>query len=465
MCSNQTSKDTVISVENINKTYLMYQKPFDRLKQMIVRNRKRYYSEHHVLKDISFNVNRGETVGIVGSNGSGKSTLLQIICSTLTASSGNFNVKGRISALLELGAGFNPEFSGIDNIHLNATILGLSPDEIKNKIPEIESFAAIGDMIHHPVKTYSSGMYVRLAFAVAIATDPDILIVDEALAVGDEAFQRKCFARIREIQERDGTILFVSHSYATIVELCNKAILLDKGELLCSGNPKSVISNYHKLLYAPDDKKESIRDTLKQGMLYVDTTCNNNTPCNKNNNTETVNHFDPELTPETMVSYESNGAKICEPHITTLTGEKTNLLHPNTEYLYKYRVEFLENAHKVKFGMLVKTKSGIGLVGATTHAEGNEIDLVKAGSVVNVQFKFKNLFNHGTYFTNSGCSAIVNGERISIHRILDAFMFKVLPKTQDNTSRGLVDFNVKTSYSIDNTNKNNIIYPETQISI
>ncbi|MCH2038126.1 MAG: Wzt carbohydrate-binding domain-containing protein, partial [Rickettsiales bacterium] len=322
--------------------------------------------------------------------------------------------------------------------------LGLSPDQIESKTPEIEAFAGIGTMIHHPVKTYSSGMYVRLAFAVAIATDPDILIVDEALAVGDESFQRKCFTRIRDIQERGGTILFVSHSDATIIELCNKAILLDKGELLCSGDPKAVISNYHKLLYAPDDKKESIRADLKTGVLFSD-------PCktkktdktnDTSNNDADQHHFDDQLTPETMVSYESNGAQIRDPHITNMDGKRTNLLHPNETYLYKYTVTFINDAKSVKFGMMIKSKSGIPLAGSTTHSDGQEIQNVKAGTEVEVEFKFKNLLNRGTYFTNAGCSALINGERISIHRILDAFMFKVIPATND-TSRGIVNFNIE----------------------
>lgn len=251
--------DIAIRVQNLSKCYQIYDTPRDRLKQffaprlqrLVGQTPKQYFREFWALKDISFEIRKGETVGIIGRNGSGKSTLLQIICGTLTPTSGNVETRGRIAALLELGSGFNPEFTGRENVYMNASVLGLSNEEIDARFNDIVAFADIGDFIDQPVKTYSSGMMVRLAFAVAINVDPQILIVDEALSVGDELFQRKCFSRIEAIKQNGATILFVSHSGSTVVELCDHAVLLDSGEKLAMGTPKTIVGKYQKLIYAP----------------------------------------------------------------------------------------------------------------------------------------------------------------------------------------------------------------------
>ncbi|MCK9174507.1 MAG: ABC transporter ATP-binding protein, partial [Desulforhopalus sp.] len=211
------SSDAAITVENLSKCYQIYDKPGDRLKQMIMRGRRHYYKEFWALRDVSFTIGRGETVGIVGQNGCGKSTLLQMVCGTLNPTEGKCQTRGRIAALLELGSGFNPEFTGRENVYMNGSVLGLTSAEIDSRFADIADFANIGDFIEQPVKTYSSGMMVRLAFAVAINVDPEILIVDEALAVGDELFQRKCFSRLEEIRRKGATILFVSHSVGVVV--------------------------------------------------------------------------------------------------------------------------------------------------------------------------------------------------------------------------------------------------------
>ena len=227
------SSELAIRVDDVSKAFAIYDKPHHRLLQQLFPNAGRsWHREFHALRNIAFDVRRGETVGIVGRNGSGKSTLLQIICGTLTPSAGRVEVNGRIAALLELGAGFNPEFSGRENVFLNATVLGLQRSEIEQRFDAIAAFADIGEFMDQPVKSYSSGMYVRLAFAVAINVTPDILIVDEALAVGDEAFQRKCHARIERLRNDGATILFVSHSAGMVIELCNRAVLLGCGGLL-----------------------------------------------------------------------------------------------------------------------------------------------------------------------------------------------------------------------------------------
>src|SRR4249919_905986 len=258
------SSELAISGRALVKSFPIYSKPHHRLLQMFSRGRKnRWFNEFIALRGVDMDVRRGETVGIVGRNGSGKSTLLQIICGTLTPNGGSVQVNGRVAALLELGAGFNPEFTGRENIYLNGTVLGLTREEVEERFESIVGFAEIHDFIDQPVKTYSSGMYVRLAFAVAINVTPDILIVDEALSVGDEAFQRKCFAKIESIRDGGATVLFVSHSSGAVVELCDRAILLDHGEVIAEGAPKRVISQYQKLLYAPAEKAKAIRDELR----------------------------------------------------------------------------------------------------------------------------------------------------------------------------------------------------------
>jgi len=223
-----------------------------------------FHREFWALKDVSLDIKKGESVGIVGRNGSGKSTLLQVICGTLAPTGGSVENCGRVAALLELGSGFNPEFTGRENVYVNAAVFGLGEEEVDARFGDIAAFADIGEFIEQPVKTYSSGMVVRLAFAVAINADPEILIVDEALSVGDELFQRKCFSRIEAIRKNGATILFVSHSGNAIVELCDRAVLLDAGEKLAIGEPKHIVGHYQKLLYAPSDKRDAIRGQIRQ---------------------------------------------------------------------------------------------------------------------------------------------------------------------------------------------------------
>jgi len=250
-------EDIAISVKNITKTYKLYDTHADRVKEAFHPLRKKYHNPFNALTDVSFDVIKGETLGIIGRNGSGKSTILQIICGILQPTSGSVKTNGRLSALLELGAGFNPEFTGRQNVYLNGSILGLTQEEIDARFNDIVTFADIGYFINQPVKSYSSGMVVRLAFAVAISIEPDIFVVDEALSVGDEAFQRKCMARLEHLQERGTTVLFVSHSAGTVLQICSRALLLSNGRTFVVGNPKSVVTIYHKMLYdnKPDWKK------------------------------------------------------------------------------------------------------------------------------------------------------------------------------------------------------------------
>lgn len=242
------SSSLAIRAQQLGKAFQLYDRPIDRLKQMLMRGRRRYYKEFAALHDVSFELRKGEVLGLVGRNGAGKSTLLQLICGTLTPSTGHVTVNGRIAALLELGAGFNPDFTGKENIYLNASILGLSKAEIDARYDDIVEFSGISDFIHQPVKTYSSGMYVRLAFSIATSVDPDILIIDEALSVGDGAFARKSFDRIMRLKEKGATILFCSHSIYQIEALCTRAVWLEKGAVQLIGDPATVVAGYQAFL-------------------------------------------------------------------------------------------------------------------------------------------------------------------------------------------------------------------------
>ena len=238
-------KDVVIRVDNLGKCYRIYDTPKDRLKQALWRGRRQYYREFWALRDMSFEVSRGETLGIIGRNGSGKSTLLQMICGTLTPTEGMVQTHGRVAALLELGSGFNPEFTGRENVAINARLLGLSEKEVDEKFEQIVEFSEIGQFIDQPVKTYSSGMFVRLAFAIASHSDPDILIVDEALSVGDFAFQNKCITRIKQLREKGMTLIFVSHDLSTLQLICDRAIWIHEGRLKAAGDPIQACQDYY----------------------------------------------------------------------------------------------------------------------------------------------------------------------------------------------------------------------------
>ena len=449
-----SSDNIAIRVNNLSKCYHIYDQPQDRLKQYIIprlkrlmcRHPKNYFREFWALRDVSLEIKKGETVGIIGRNGSGKSTLLQIICGTLTPTSGTVETKGRIAALLELGSGFNPEFTGRENVYMNGAVLGLSKEEIDARFDDIVAFADIGEFIDQLVKTYSSGMYVRLAFAVAINVDPDILIVDEALSVGDELFQRKCFSRIEAIRNNGATILFVSHSGGTIVELCNRAVLMDAGEKLAVGSPKQIVGRYQKLLYAPADKHDAIRDQIRrmdahpaisvnivQGMLSKHHAVSEDKQPLKES-------FDPYLKPSSTIEYESHGAYIESPAVYTLAGEQVNNLIRGKTYRYTYTVRFTKSASSVRFGMLIKTTSGVELGGgASASSLRDSLAYVEAGFSYRVEFRFRCALNPGVYFLNAGVVGNVSGSETYLHRLIDIAMFRVMPD-MENLATGIVDF-------------------------
>jgi lipopolysaccharide transport system ATP-binding protein len=419
--------DVAISLIGVSKTYRIYNKPADRLKQSLRRG-KQYFREHQALLPLSLEVKRGHTVGVIGCNGSGKSTLLQIIAGTLNASSGEVNVNGRISALLELGAGFNPAFSGHDNIYLSGSIMGLSKAEIADKYDEIIAFSGLkAEAIAQAVSTYSSGMYVRLAFATAIAVNPDILIVDEALAVGDEGFQRKCFARIRELQEAGATIFFVSHSGRAIIDLCDHAILLDAGELLMQGSPANVVASYHNMLFAPESEKPNIRAQIKAQQS------------NATAPTAPIIKHTKSDAPETQIIYPEDGGKISNWGAFDEAGNPALIWEIGKNYSLEYELEITKPISNLRCSMMIKTITGIELAGALWKGEQAQY---QAGDKLKIRFNIPCKFSKGDYFINIGAVEEQFGTYRFINRIVDALHIKVVEGVNENAKiqpTGLID--------------------------
>jgi len=449
-----SSDDIAIRLAGVSKTFSIYERPHHRLLAMLFGTRWRtWHRDFHALRRIDLDVRRGETLGIVGRNGSGKSTLLQIICGILTPTEGTVEARGRIAALLELGAGFNPEFTGRENVFLNGAVLGLTREEVEARFDTIVAFADVGDFIDQPVKTFSSGMFIRLAFAVAINVEPEILVVDEALAVGDEAFQRKCYARIQRIRENGATVLFVSHSAGTVAELCDRVVLLDAGEMIALGAPKPVISRYHKLLYAPAADSPAIhahlRAELEHGGSYEAP------PVHEDRHhapsaiavDEADGYYDPTLVAGTL-RYAAQGACIEDARVETATGRRVNVLRAGREYVYTYRARFERTVSLVRFGMMIRTVSGLEIGGAASAVHGRGVDLVEAGSEVRVAFRFRCLLGAGTYFLNAGVLGRLAEEEVFLDRQVDAAMFRVMPDAE-RLATGIVDFDVEPMVDIE----------------
>jgi lipopolysaccharide transport system ATP-binding protein len=440
-----SSNDIVIQVRKLSKAYNIYNRPQDRLKQSIIphlqrlvgKSPTRYFHEFWALRDVSFEVRKGETVGIIGRNGSGKSTLLQLICGTLSATNGIVTTQGRIAALLELGSGFNPEFSGRENVYLNGAILGLSKEEIDSRFDDIAGFADIGEFIEQPVKMYSSGMVVRLAFAVQAMVDPDILIVDEALSVGDEKFQRKCFARLEELKSRGTSILFVSHSGPQIIELCERALLLERGARLMYTRPLKAVRAYQKLIYASGDEQESLvneyrtADQLDQDVSTIDRAESKPNPDELDTDV-----FDPGLTPQTTEVYPVQGAEIHSVRILDTDGHLANVLKSGEDYRLEVSGHFLSDTNKVYFGVHIRSISGMSITGQRYPEKGMFIEQVHAGENFRITYGFKMILLPGTYFIGGGVWSY--NEPNCLHRILDASMFRVT-SNEKSISFGYVD--------------------------
>lgn len=423
-----TKRDTAIEARGLTKIYQVYAHPSDRLKQMLWPGRRRFHDEFCAVRDVDLEVARGETVGIVGRNGSGKSTLLRMICGTLDPTAGSLRVRGRVAPILALGAGFNPEFTGRENVLLNSAIVGMTDAVAREKLDSIAAFADIGPFFDQPVRSYSTGMYSRLAFAAAIHADPDVLVVDEVLAVGDEAFNRKCFARIEEIKREGATILFVSHSPGLVVELCDRAVLMEGGERLLTSDPKTVIARYHRLLYAPRAQVGAIREEIRRidrGEEEAPAPAPAPGARAARPTAPVHGRYDPRLVPESTVEYPPHGARIRNPRILDARGDRVNVLVPGERYHYAYEVDFESDAFRVRFGMMIKLVTGFELAGQASHPLRSGIEHVPTGATARVRFPFQALLVPGVYFLNAGVLGIRDDEAGYLHRVLDASIFRV----------------------------------------
>ena len=385
-----------IEIRNLSKMYKLYNKPSDRLRDSLGLSRKKRYKEHYALQNINFDIHEEECVGIIGTNGSGKSTILKIITGVLSPTEGTVTVNGRISALLELGAGFNPEYSGMENIYLNGTMLGFSEEEIDSRLDEILSFADIGDFVNQPVKTYSSGMFVRLAFAVAINIDPEILVVDEALSVGDVFFQSKCYHKFEEFKKQGKTILFVSHDLGSVSKYCDRVILLNQGEMLDEGTPKAMVDMYKQLLVHQDPVKQA-------------------------ENTEPEENWKDgfQVNPNTL-EYGEKQAEIRDFVVVDSSGRHTNTIEKGSEFEIKMRLHFNESIQQPIAAFTIKNIQGTEITGTNTMYEGINIEHPDAGRECVVTFRQKMDLQGGEYLISFGCTGYRNGDFTVFHRLYDA---------------------------------------------
>lgn len=406
--------DYAISVEHVEKMYKLYDKPTDRLKESLGLTRKKKYKEHYALHDVNFQVNKGETVGIIGTNGSGKSTILKIITGVLNPTAGEVKVNGRISALLELGAGFNMEYTGIENVYLNGTMIGFTREEIDAKLNDILEFADIGDFVYQPVKTYSSGMFVRLAFAVAINIDPEILIVDEALSVGDVFFQAKCYHKFEEFKKLGKTILFVSHDLGSIGKYCDRVVLLNQGVKLNEGKPKEMIDIYKKLLvnqYVDDDETEKEQE---------------NEYDNENTKEESVTWKDMTTSNPDIVEYGNGLATIIDYGIKDAAGNMSNAIEKGSDFTIMFKVKFSEKVSDPIFAITIKDLKGTEITGTNTMFEKIDTGTVNKDEVRSVSFTQNMNLQGGDYLVSLGCTGYRDGEFTVYHRLYDVFNITVI---------------------------------------
>lgn len=392
--------DVAIEVKNLSKVYKLYSKPMNRMKESLHPFRKSYHKDFYALNDVSFKIEKGETVGIIGRNGSGKSTILKIITGVLTPSSGVVNVNGKISALLELGSGFNPEFTGLENVYFNGSIMGYSRKEMEEKLDDILAFADIGDFIYQPVKSYSSGMFVRLAFALAISVDPDILIVDEALSVGDAYFQAKCFSRIEDLKNNGTTIILVTHSTGEVLTHCSKAILINDGIKVQEGEPNDVVNAYLDLLFGKKGRKDTSphkSGSLTEGSLSskFDATTEDLFPSRFGYN---KNEYVWGIGKVIIIDYKIQGED---------GGEYPPAINSNETVIISGKAVFSESVQAPVYGLLIKTIDGVYLHGTNSIIErddGEAFTPRKQGDVVFFQFKCKLNFASGNYLVSFGIS-------------------------------------------------------------
>jgi ABC-type polysaccharide/polyol phosphate transport system ATPase subunit len=403
--------ERAISAQNISKVYKLYDRHIDRLKEAIHPFGKKYHRDFYALKEVSFEVKKGETVGIIGKNGSGKSTLLQIIAGVLTQTSGQVSVNGKISALLELGTGFNPELTGVENIYFNGMLMGFSKEEMDSKIGDIISFADIGEYVNQPVKTYSSGMFVRLAFSVAINVDPDILIIDEALAVGDIRFTQKCFRKIEEFREKGKTILFVSHDPGTIIKFCSTSIWLKEGEIFQSGNPDDIVKKYVAYMIFDSETNEGEKNTsfspnecLNPGMNKIE--WDDVSGCS---------------------SFGEGGAEIKRAALYSKDFQrKLNVLKGGEKVIFLVEIEVKIDILFPIVGFVIKDRLGNNITGSNSYIIGLNLDKFQQGEVKIVCFEFQFPYlTNGSYLFSTAIAEGTQLNHIQHHWVHDAYIVEV----------------------------------------
>jgi lipopolysaccharide transport system ATP-binding protein len=394
----------VLRVEGVSKQYRIYARPADRLKEMISRGRWKTHREFWALREVSFEVEQGTTFGIIGPNGCGKSTLLQIVAGTLEPTHGAVWHTGRVAALLELGSGFNPEFTGIENVFMSASLMGFSRAETEAMVPEIERFAEIGDFIHQPVKTYSSGMYVRLAFATAISAMPQLLIIDEALAVGDTVFQHRCMRRLREMQESGVTILFVSHDPNAIRALCSGAVLLHAGRMEAIGKPTDVLNRYQKLIMAREDAYEAEQPAREEAISIS---------------------AEDESGPGVSYIYRhgDGSAEVLRADLLNAAHHRVELVETGEPVLLRLRLRFHAEVEAPVCGFLLRNRHGIHLYGTNTELQQVDFGPVQRGQVVEVTFAFNCWLAPDTY---SATVAVHSPDGISFDWLEGVLFFQVM---------------------------------------
>lgn len=431
------NNEYAIQVQDVSKVYRLYEKPIDRLKESLSLSHKNYHRDFFALSGISFQVKKGETVGIIGTNGSGKSTILKIITGVLTPTDGSVRVSGVISALLELGAGFNMDYTGIENVYMNGTMMGFSRSQMEQKLPDILEFADIGDFVYQPVKTYSSGMFVRLAFALAINVEPEILIVDEALSVGDVFFQAKCYRRMEEIRKNGTTILMVTHDMGSVIKYCDRVVLLNKGHFVAEGAPGKMVDLYKKILANQMDALEEELEEMND--FSGGLTDGGANPARETAGTGADPHTgkpshqrhdglmkDRLTINPNRTEYGNGKAEIYDLGLFDGQGNLTNLLLKGEEFTIKEKIRFHENVQAPIFTYTIKDKKGADLTGTNTMFEGADIKPVKRGDEYEVSFRQKMTLQGGEYLLSMSCTGFEQGEHTVYHRLYDVANITVI---------------------------------------
>ena len=431
--------EELISVKKVSKVYRLYDRAIDRLLESVSIRKKSYHKDFFALQDISFSVKKGEAVGIIGTNGSGKSTMLKIITGVLTPTSGSVETKGTVCALLELGAGFNQDYTGIENIYMNGTMMGISKEEMDKKLPDILDFADIGDFVYQPVKSYSSGMFVRLAFALYISIDPEILIVDEALSVGDVFFQAKCYHRMDELKKKGTTILMVTHDLGSVMKYCDRVILFNKGEKVGEGLPGEMVDQYKKILAGKNPAAEKFVD--EQDFLGDGTTAGTigqekagqakeeavEPESSKDAETDLSHLMKDEMSINPSAQLYGNGkAEIVDFGIFDNEGKLSNILIKGENFTIRERIRFYDEIASPIFTFTIKDKRGMDLSGTNTLFEGENIPAVKAGDEYICSFTQKMNLQGGEYLLSISCTGFEGGEHTVYDRKYDITSITVL---------------------------------------